>query len=343
MKNLVIKGAGSVQEIRSDSEGMGGLIEPFFSFDRLLEFFYSNAYHRRAIGLKANLLSNIEDNGKLESATEGDPKRLLSALILNLELYGNAFLEIAGGKLYVLPSVQARVDKERRVWQYVDYKKVALEARHLSYYSPKSRYYGEPDYLAALPALTNSAKIDIFNQTFFTNGARVEKAIIFEGGEPTDEQIGAFGSFFGDNFAGLSNAHKTLIISANGEGAKVRIEDLAKVDDLSFEKLKAVLRDEIINAHGVPPRMMGVVTQSQLGGGGELIGQLHAFNQLTIIPKQEQIEWFFDAIGYPVKLKPVDVSSYKDDAELVGGLLASGVISVYEARQIMGFGGAKNE
>lgn len=337
MRELIFKAkSDSKQEIKDDTE-FGGLIEPFFSFDRLLEFYYLNVYHRRAIQLKANLLSNVEDNASLEKATNGDPKRFLEAFILNLELYGNAFVEIAGDKLYILPTVQARVDKERRVWQWLDAKKTELEARQMAYYSPRSRYYGEPDYLAALSPLINSAKIDAFNSAFFDNGARADKAIVFEGGEPTDEQLSAFRDFFSSNFRGFNNAHKTLIVSAAGENAKVRFEDLSKSDDLSFKELKTIIRDEIIAAHGVPPRMVGVLASGQLGGGGEMIGQLHAFNELTIIPKQEQIEWFFDSIGYPIKLKPIDVSSYKDDAELAVGLTHSGILSIPEARGMLGY------
>jgi HK97 family phage portal protein len=339
MRKLIFKAKSdeSAQIIKDDLEGVDGIINPFFDFARMLEFFYANTYHRRAVQLKANLLSNIEDNGKLETATGGNPKRFLQAFILNLELYGNGFIEIARNNLYILPSNQARVDKDRRVWQWIDNRKVELEARQLAYYSPRSRFYGEPDYLGALSPLINSVKIDAFNSAFFDNGARADKAIIFEGGEPTDEQLTAFASFFGSNFRGFNNAHKTLIVSAAGENAKVRFEDLSKTDDLSFEKLKAISRDEIINAHGVPPRMMGVVTSSALGGGGELIGQLHAFNQLTIIPKQEEIEWFFDSIGFPIKLKPIDVANYKDDAELVTGLVQTGIMSLAEARSVLGY------
>jgi HK97 family phage portal protein len=327
----------SAQISGEDNESANGLIEPFFNPDRLLEFFYLNAYHRRAVSLKANLLSNIDDNARLESATNGDPKRFLEGFILNLELYGNAFLEVAKNSLYLLPSNQARIDKDRRVWQYLSNKKIELEGRHLAYYSPRSRFYGEPDYLAALPALVNISKIDAFNSAFFDNSARADKAIVFEGGEPSEEQMRAFADFFGSSFRGYQNAHKTLIISSGGENSKVRIEDLSKIDDLSFEKLRVNARDEIIAAHGVPPRLVGVMSAGQLGGGGELIGQLHAFNELTIVPKQETIEWFFESLGYPIKLKPIDVSSYKDDAELVGGLLQNGVISVAEARGMLNY------
>jgi HK97 family phage portal protein len=327
----------SAQIIGEELEDSSGLIEPFFNIDALLGFYYANAYHRRAIELKANLLSNVEDGAKLENATDGNPKRFLQGLILNLELFGSAYVEIARDRLYILPSAEARVDKERRVWQYADRKKVALEAKQLAYYSPRSRFYGEPDYLAAIAALNSAAKIDAFNAAFFDNSARADKAIIFEGAEPTTEQMDAFRDFFSGSFKGFYNAHKTLIVSAGGENAKVRFEDLSKTDDLSFKELKNIIRDEVIAAHGVPPRMIGVMSASQLGGGGELIGQLHAFNELTIKPKQEIVEWFFETLGYPIKLKPIDVSNYKDDAMLVAGLVQSGVLSVQEARATLGY------
>jgi hypothetical protein len=313
-----------------------GLVDPIFSVEAVAQLYYQNVYHRKALLLKASLLSNLEDGSKLESAiTDGMPKQFLKAFILNLEIFGNAFIEMAHKHLYILPSYYARVDINHNIYQWHDNKKTPIEGKQLAYYSPRSTYYGEPDYLASLEAIATNAKIDAFNNAFFSNSARADKAIIFEGAEPSDEQLGAFREFFGSNFRGYNNAHKTLVISAQGENAKVKIEDLSKIDDLSFEKLKSVTRDEIIAAHGVPPRMMGVVTAGNLGGGGELIGQLHSFNELTIIPKQEEIEWFFDSIGYPVKLKPIDVANYKDDAELVGSLISQGIIDTAEARRIL--------
>ncbi|MBQ7271694.1 MAG: portal protein, partial [Campylobacter sp.] len=70
----------------------------------------------------------------------------------------------------------------------------------------------------------------------------------------------------------------------------------------------------------------------------ELIGQLHAFNELTIIPKQEQIEWFFYQIGFAIKLKPIDVSNFKDDSDLVTNLVQNGILNLNEARAILGYG-----
>lgn len=332
----IFKNTTDSNQLKSESKNGYGLIEPFFSFDKLLDMFYINTYHRRCIMLKAALLSNIEDGSKLENQYM-TPKDLLYAFVLNAEIYGNAFLEICRDKLYILPTIEARVNENREVYQQKNSKITKLDAAHLLYYSPKSRYYGEPDYLAALLPILINAKADSFNDSFFNNSARADKAIVFENAEPDEGQIKAFKEFFGSNFKGYENAHKTLVVTAMGENAKVRFEDLSKTDDLSFEKLKNINKDEIIAAHGVPPRMVGVMSAGTLGGGGELIGQLHSFNELTIIPKQEQIEWFFYQIGFPIKLKPIDVTNFKDDSDLVTNLVSSGILSLNEARAILGY------
>lgn len=61
----IFKAAQSSAQLTEESKDSQGLIEPFFSFDRLLSLFYANTYHRRAVQLKASLLSNIEDGSKL--------------------------------------------------------------------------------------------------------------------------------------------------------------------------------------------------------------------------------------------------------------------------------------
>jgi hypothetical protein len=339
-ERIFIKAGGKSKQIIVEQDSVeDGLVTPFFDFAEALNFYYSNTYHRRAINLKASLLSNVEDGSKLEGAVPRSPKQFLRSVITEAEIYGNSFIETAGSMLYIIRAQYARVDLQGRIYQYKDSRKIALEGRQLSYYSPRSDFYGEPDYLATMQMIGINNKIDTFNELYFDNGARPEQAIIFENAEPSEEQQRAFAQFFGKQFKGYQNAHKTLVITAHGEQAKVRIEDLSKINDISFEKFKLLTRDEIIAAHGVPPRMVGVAEAGGLGGGGELIGQLHAFNELTIVPKQEEIEWFFESIGYPVKLKPIDVSSYKDDAELVSSLLSSGVITIPEARRTLGLSG----
>lgn len=65
----------------------------------------------------------------------------------------------------------------------------------LKYYSPRSHYYGEPDYLATLKQIALNQKADIYNEKFFDNGARPDMAIIYENAEPSQEQLNAFKDF----------------------------------------------------------------------------------------------------------------------------------------------------
>ncbi|WP_303296987.1 hypothetical protein [Campylobacter fetus] len=87
-------------QIGEETTSTSGIIEPFFSFNQLLEAYYANVYHRRAIKIKAGLLSQIEtEESDLEKFLPAgvSPKNFLNTFAFNLELYGNAAIEKAGG------------------------------------------------------------------------------------------------------------------------------------------------------------------------------------------------------------------------------------------------------
>jgi len=342
-KEIVIKGAGSSKQFVANDYWLDNYIEPFISFGSLLAMYYANTYHRRSIRIKAAILSQIEETN-LDQFIEGGTtaKDLLYSFLINMEIHGNAFLEkTQNNKLYLLPTQEARVDTEGNFFQVSFGRVQRLEALHMRYYSPSSRWYGEPDYLATLLQIQTTQKADKYNDSFFNNGAKPDFAIVFENSEPTSEQMEAFKTFFGENYKGYDNAHKSIVLAAKSEmgekDAKIRLEELSKIEDISFEKLKSVNRDEIISAHGVPPRLVGVMNSGQLGGGQELIGQLHAFNELEIKPKIELTEQFFKTNGYKLKLKPLDVTNFKDDADVITGLVDRNIISITEARDILGW------
>lgn len=322
-------------------------INPFCDFDMLLNLYYANVYHARSIRIKSNLLSQIEikeSNIDKFLPVGISPKYFLKVFTLNLELYGNAGIESAGSKnnfyMYNIKGNELRTGKNGEIFQVLNSEVKKLDGFMLKYYSPRSHYYGEPDYLAALKQIALNQKADIYNEKFFDNGARPDMAIIYENAEPSQEQLNAFKDFFGNSFKGYQNSHNTLVLFGNDIGekdAKIRFENLGGVDDLSFEKLKKVSRDEIAAAHGLPPRLLGITESSALGGSGELIGQLHQFNEIEIKPKIELIEGFFENIGIKLRLKPIDVTDFKDDGEIVTNLINSGIISVNEAREILGW------
>ncbi len=321
------------------------VVEPFIAFDSLLDYYYNNSYHRRCIKIKASILSQTTEHSGLENLMPEDVRvaDFLNSFVTELEIYGNAFVEDTG-KLFILPTIEARLKTDKTLIQRSRFlnEDVAIEGHHLRYYSPNSRYYGEPDYSAVLEQILLEKQINGYNNAFFENSARPDFAIIFEGSEPSDEQITAFQEFFETSFQGYANAHKTLIISAPPDtgstvSPRIRIEPLNTVQDMSFKALKDTNRDEIISAHGVPPRLAGIVTAGQLGGGGELIGQLHVFNEIEIKPKQAILQAFFkDVIGVDIEPLPMDVTNFKSDVSVVAGLVQTGVITPAEAKMMMG-------
>lgn len=336
----------SSQKIQDTEEN--GLIRPFISFDELLALHYANVYHRRAIKLKSGMLSQIENEQsdlKRFLPAGVSPKAFLFEFCYNLELYGNAPIEKAGSSnnyaLYNIPAHEWRINKAREIFQLDrNGNKQKLDGFYFKYYSPSSRYYGEPDYLTTMLQILNNQEADNYNYSFFQNGARPDLAIVHENYEPTEEQIETYRKFFSDNFKGAKNSHKTLLAYSNTNGdkeAKIRFEKLGGVEDISFRSLKEVSRDEIAAAHGVPPRLLGIIQSAQLGGGGELIGQLQQFNEIEIKPKLELIEGFFESVGIKVILKAVDVTNFKDDGAIVTELVSRGIINVNEARSILGW------
>ncbi len=322
-------------------------VNPFCSFDMLLDLYYANIYHARSIRIKSNLLSQIEiEKSNIDKFLPGgiSPKYFLKVFALNLELYGNAGIESAGGKnsfyMYNIKGNELRLGKNGEIFQVLNSEVKKLDGFVLKYYSPRSHYYGEPDYLATLKQIILNQKADIYNEKFFDNGARPDMAIIYENAEPSQQQLDAFKDFFGNSFKGYQNSHNTLVLFGNDVGdkdAKIRFEKLGEIEDISFEKLKKVARDEIAAAHGLPPRLLGITESSALGGSGELMGQLHQFNEVEIKPKIELIESFFDSINIKLRLKPIDVTNFKDDGEIVTNLIDSGIISINEAREILGW------
>jgi len=324
-----------------------GIIEPFIDFNGLLAFYYFNVYHQRAIKLKAALLSQIlETSLDKHLPSTVFAKDLLYAFALDAEIYGNAFLEKAGGVsdfyLHHILGYQGRLNKNRELYQVnSEFKDIRLDGYHFKYHSPSGKYYGEPDYLTTLEQIDTNKKADKYNSTFFANGARPGFAINFENSAPSQGQIDAFKTFFGTNYKGYENAHKSIMFytgkTKEGESpAKIHLDKLDSVEDMSFEKLKSVNRDEIIASHGVPPRLVGIITAGQLGSGTELIDQLHAFNEIVIKPKATHIESFFENIGIKLKIKELDVTNFKDDSDLVTNLVNSQIITHQEAKEILG-------
>jgi capsid portal protein len=267
-----------------------------FEIGELTLKYIGNPYHNQCIDIKA---MNILGEGLpetlmtiLESITPQDSAyMLLHKTIRDLEIYGNAFWEIVASptQIFHIPA-QTMTKTYKGYRQQVNTDTVDFLPEnifHFKYASPLSTIYGAPGYLPILPVMRLYHKIIRYNEQFFANNAIPDMAIVVEGGEIAGNALYNIQSFFRQKFAGYENAHKVLYLPVR-DGMNVKFEKLqTDRKDASFMELMKQCITDIIACHGVPPRLISIVNQSQLGGSGETAGQMDIFNKCIISPKQK--------------------------------------------------------
>lgn len=353
-------------DINNAIERHNCVIQPEY-FPSLAEFPDINSYHQRCLTVKANCVAGLgySFSEKISKELETFISNLsipLDELLVNLwydyELFGNMYLEIVrlNGKLatfYHLPAQNIYITKDRDAyWQllpdgkevefarYGDKKSDKHEILALQNYTPRSGFYGLPTYLGALGAMATNKVICDYNLNFFSNSATPHLAIIVEGGEFDETTEKEIQDFLQNNIKGVVNAHRTIYIPVSDPNVKVKIERLNDVKDAAFRFLRGDNRDEIISAHGVPPRLVGVVVSGQLGGSGEVLGQLQTFLEIDIKPKQRKLETFLNklflqefGIDPGIKFKELDITTATDDAMMYQVYANLGIMTYDEIRE----------
>ena len=330
----------------------------------LSTLYQSSAEHGRAINLKAESAFGGGLIGErattFEDLCERGSADLFVTLGVDLETYGNAFLQVIRSRdriaaLRRLPAITMSRTRtgflQRDPQPGGDVKKIPFaqdEVLHLRVPCPTGGRYALPSWIG-VEGMLGLAKAAIdYNAKFFGNNAMPEYAVIFTGATPSKEQKETVASFFRNEFKGLENTHRTLVLHL-GEGTTVEIKRLtAEVKDADFLKLIDAARDRIPVAHGVPPRMLGIVSAGQLGGGGEVSGQLFTFELLTLRPKRRQmldqlrpiLKLLDLAPGDPddglaanqVAFRPLDLTPPGEDIGKLPDLVAAGILSPDEAK-----------
>lgn len=357
------------------SEERGDLIR---YYQNLTDF---NSYHARCLRVKVdcniNLGINVIDGNenvldKLSAVNEYGQsfQEVMSRVALDYESGGNGYLELARGQggmigeIYHCPSRYTKRRKRGSEFPFVydagqgpvDFHAYRPgekpgdtkhnELLQISNYTDESRYYGLPDWRGAVPDIEVDYYSVLYNQKFFINSGVPDLAIIVKGGKFDEETEKKVVSFLQTSFKGISNAHRTLYLPIEDQDIEVKFEKLAvdmKDRDGSFDKLRARSRDNIVSAHGVPPRLVGIVVSGQLGGGGEVHGQLKIFQEITINPRQDLFETKLNPLlkdmGHEIKIQfqDLDTKIQEKDSELYPALVGSGILDSDEAREELGY------
>ena len=244
---------------------------------------------------------------------------------IDLEVYGNAFIEkIKAGKTIIgLKRLPARTmwrtkDNGFAQWIYeVDGNLQIIyfpkdNIIHLKSPCPGGLHYSLPSWIGSHGMIELVKGATEFNAAFFQNSAIPDYAIISKNGKLPKTSKDSMKEYFQNEFRGLANQHRQLFIDANT--ADIEFKKLTtELKDADFLKLMDAGRERIITAHGVPPRMLGIMQAGQLGGGGEVAGQLAVFETITLKPKRrrlsEQLSPLLKEIGEtkPLTFEPLDI------------------------------------
>jgi hypothetical protein len=150
-----------------------------------------------------------------------------------------------------------------------------------------SRFYGYPDWLAAVLAIELKQCSTQHLYDFFNNRGVPEMIVSISGAQIPSEDWTDFKNALKAH-VGLGNSHKTFAFQLPDPQAKLEVHKLAMegvTEDL-FTQLADVLASEVVSAHGVPPLLAGIMIPGKLGASNELANALMAFQALRVGPAQ---------------------------------------------------------
>ena len=211
---------------------------------------------------------------------------------------GKRFAQIRGGKKVWFRrfGVDGTVNRTDGGWSPGGATPLALRGNELIVirnYTPRSDFYGLPDHIPALAAITGWRAQAEFNIRFFDNNAVPSYAVVIEGADVSP----SFEEKILEHFRQLKgNPHSTLVLPVPGlpgddaTQVKVTFEKLsADMKDASFRLYKQDNALEICIAHGVPPYRVGWPIVGSLGGStAEEMTEI--YNDSIIQPRQETWE-----------------------------------------------------
>ena len=242
-------------------------------------------------------------------------------------------------------SITPDVDKKWIEEKFVDIKNKELfsdhKILHIINYTPKSSWYGLPDWLPSLSAILGNIQNSDYNLDFFENNAIPHYAVIIKGADLDPDVESVIKTFFSQEIRGHS--HKTLVVAVDDKEVEVVFEKLAvEIKDASFRMYRQDNRDEIIRAHRVPFSRINVSIPGKLGGGGVALEETETYKKSIIRPKQKILEHRFNQFiinrGFGIKdwtfeFERLDPTDEETDMKTHTTYVKAGVKSINEVRK----------
>lgn len=206
----------------------------------------------------------------------------------------------------------------------------------IGYKTISSSYYPEPEYLPALDKIYEDIFVDKNNIDFFKNRAMGDFAILISGTKLSTKSKDTVQQQYKDNmnqFKGIGNQHKTMVLESPGKDAKIQIVDLSTNEDGQYSKRQQALESSIARSWGIMPSLISLTKGgSGMGGGSVGISDLFLENQIMTRAEQEEFEEDMNLIleslfefDPGIKFRTLDNINQKDQAVIVHQLVSAGV------------------
>jgi len=157
------------------------------------------------------------------------------------------------------------------------------EIIHFRRPSSRSKWYGSPDWVSAVPMIELGQMLHQYKFDFFLNRGVPEFLLFITGAKVGDAEWTVIENAVKANI-GLGNSHKSSAINLPGPNFQIQVEKLAmesKGED-DFEKTKGTIALSVVTSHKVPPLLAGIQIPGKLGATNELSQALIAFQSLVI-------------------------------------------------------------
>lgn len=176
------------------------------------------------------------------------------------------------------------------------------ELIHLRAPSSLSRYYGVPDWLAAISSIEIAQALKQHSFDFFVNRGVPEIMLFLLGKKVRTEDWEKIEAALQAN-VGVGNSHKSVAANITDPEMKVELHKLAlegKSDSSLFKDMSEALALLIVSAHRVPPLLAGIQIPGKLGANNELPNALMLFQVLLVEQAQRAASRkFIRTLGNP--------------------------------------------
>jgi HK97 family phage portal protein len=233
---------------------------------------------------------------------------LLEALVSNLLLFGNAYVEAVflDGTLRELhalrPDRMSIVPGSNGWLAAFEYRAGAEKVRfdagagvspilHLKFFAPLDDYYGHAPLAAAETALDIHNSASCWNRALLDNAARPSGALVYSGPEGatlSEEQFDRLKNELDESFSGARNAGRPLLLEGGLDWKALSLSP----KDMDFIEAKAAAAREIALAFGVPPMVLGLPGDNTFSNYQEAN---RAFWRQTIVPFVSRLQKSFES------------------------------------------------